>query len=136
RGQAIGGGDGRDDQLRRVTERRVQEAADPGTGVVGQVVRRLADQPGKRDQRHAGKQEQGQVAAGAEPIQNHDEGCQQQRQERASSDVPTGPRHTVTLLGDAGLSASTPLVIAALTRAWTVFAVWALAAAVLAVTTV
>src|SRR6185437_14256351 len=38
----------------------------------------------------------------AEPIQNHDEWCQQQqRQERTASDVPTGPAHTLTLLGDA-----------------------------------
>src|SRR4029077_11847522 len=79
RGQAIGGGDGRDDQLRRVTERRVQEAADPGTGVAGQVVRRLADQPGKRDQRYAGQHEQWQVADGAQPNPKYDEGGQEQR---------------------------------------------------------
>jgi hypothetical protein len=47
--------------------------------------------------------EQCQLADGAEPIQNHDERCQQQqqRQERTASDVPTGPAHTLTLLGDA-----------------------------------
>ena len=69
--------------------------------MAGQVVRRLADEPGKRDQRRAGKHEQCQLAGGAEPIQNHDERRQQQRQERTASDVPTGPAHTLTLLGDA-----------------------------------
>ena len=101
RGQTPGHGDDRNDQLRRVTERRVQEAADPGTGMAGQVVRRLADEPGKRNQRRAGKHEQCQLADGAEPIQNHDERRQQQRQERTASDVPTGPAHALTLLGDA-----------------------------------
>jgi hypothetical protein len=99
--QPIGGGDDGNDQFRRVTERRVQEAADPGTGVAGQVVRRLADQPGKGDQRHAGKHEQRQLADGVEPLQNHDKQRQQQRQDNSASDVPAGPGHTVTLLGDA-----------------------------------
>ena len=48
----------------------------------------LADQPGQRDQRRASKHEQCQLAEGVELIQNHDEGRQQQRQERAASDVP------------------------------------------------
>src|SRR4029077_1962739 len=52
RGQTIGGGDGRNDQLRRVTERRVQEAADPGTGVAGQIVRSPAAPPRERGPRH------------------------------------------------------------------------------------
>ena len=41
----------RDDQLRRVAEGRVEEAADAGPGVLGRVLGRLADQPGERDQR-------------------------------------------------------------------------------------
>ena len=43
--------DQRDDQLRRVAERRVEEAADPRPGVLRRVLGRLADQPGERDQR-------------------------------------------------------------------------------------
>ena len=75
-------------------------------GVAGQVVRRLADQPGKRDQRSAGKHKQRQLVDGAEPIQNHHQRRQQQRrQERTASDVPTGPAHPVTLVGGARRSA-------------------------------
>src|SRR3984957_20925817 len=48
-----------------------------------------------------GKYKKFTPAGGGEPIQNHDERRQQQRQERTASDVPTGPAHTLTLLGDA-----------------------------------
>src|ERR1019366_2681852 len=99
RGQAPGHGDDRNDQLRRVTERRVQEAADPGTGMAGKVVRRLADQPRQRDQAHASKHEQFQLADSVEPGQNNDERRHQQHQhqQRTVSDVSTGPAHTVKI---------------------------------------
>jgi hypothetical protein len=47
----------RDDQLRRVPEGRVEEAADAGAGVVRGMLRRLADQPRERDQRRGGEDE-------------------------------------------------------------------------------
>ena len=52
----------RDDQLRRVAERRVQEAADARAGVVRGVLGRLADQPRERDERERGEDEQRDVA--------------------------------------------------------------------------
>ena len=48
----------RDDQLRRVAEARVQEAADAGARVLGGVLGRLADQPGERQQRERREQEE------------------------------------------------------------------------------
>ena len=56
--QAAVHGEERDDQLRRVAEARVQEAADAGAGVLGRVLRCLADQPGERDERSAREHEQ------------------------------------------------------------------------------
>ena len=50
-GKSVGDGEQRDDQLGRVAEARVQEAADPRAGVLGCVLGRLADQPRERDQR-------------------------------------------------------------------------------------
>ena len=43
----------RDDQLGRVAEARVEEAADAGARVLGCVLGRLADQPRERDERDA-----------------------------------------------------------------------------------
>ena len=48
----------RDDQLRRVAEARVQEAADAGPRVLGRVLGRFADQPRERDQRRRREHEQ------------------------------------------------------------------------------
>ena len=48
----------RDDQLRRVAEARVEEAADAGARVLGRVLGRLADQPRERDERRAREQEE------------------------------------------------------------------------------
>jgi hypothetical protein len=58
-GQALGDGDKRDDELRGVAEARVEQAADPGPGVVSRLLRGLADEPRERDQRSGGKQELG-----------------------------------------------------------------------------
>jgi len=79
-GQAVGDGDDRNDQLRRVTERRVQETTDARTGVARQVVRRLPDQPREREQRYARKHEQRQLADRIEPIQNDHQRPEQQQQ--------------------------------------------------------
>ena len=50
-------GEQRDDQLGGVAEGGVEEAADAGAGVLGGVLRRLADQPRERDQRRGGEDE-------------------------------------------------------------------------------
>ena len=55
--EAIVHGDERDDELGRVAERRVEEAADPGPGVLGGVLRRLSDQPRERDEGERGEHE-------------------------------------------------------------------------------
>ena len=57
-GQAVRDGEQRDDQLGRVAEARVEEAADAGPGVLGCVLGRLADQPGERDQRERREDEE------------------------------------------------------------------------------
>ena len=79
-GQAVGDGDDGDDQLRRVAERRVQEAADARPRVKREVVRRFTDQPGEREQRQGGKQEELDLAGGIYAIENDDQRPQQQRQ--------------------------------------------------------
>jgi hypothetical protein len=79
-GQAAGDGDDRNDQLRRVAEGRVQEAADPRAGVKREVVRGLTDQPREREKRCAGEHEQRQLAGSIEPIQNDDERPEKQQQ--------------------------------------------------------
>jgi hypothetical protein len=79
RGQTLGDGDDRNDQLRRVAERRVQEAADNGADVNREVVRHLADQPRERDERHGRQYEHRHVAGSVEPVQGDDERRQQQQ---------------------------------------------------------
>jgi hypothetical protein len=56
-GQALVNGDEGDDQLRRVPEGRVEEAADARPRVLGRVLGRFSDQPGERDQRRCGEHE-------------------------------------------------------------------------------
>ena len=60
-GQPVGDREQGDDQLGRVAEARVQEAADAGAGVLGGVLGRLADQPGERDQRERREDEERRV---------------------------------------------------------------------------
>ena len=60
--QAVRNSETRDDQLRRVAEARVQEAADARAGVLGDVLGGLADQPRERDQRGSREDEQRHVA--------------------------------------------------------------------------
>ena len=57
-GQPVGDREERDDQLGRVAEARVQEAADAGAGVLGGVLGRFADQPGERNERKRCEDEQ------------------------------------------------------------------------------
>src|SRR5262245_6212712 len=61
-GQAPVDREQRDDKPRGFPERRVEEAADAGAGVVSRVLRRLADQPRERDERERGKDEELDVA--------------------------------------------------------------------------
>ena len=56
-GQALVHGQQRDDQLGRVAEGGVEEAADARARVLGGVLRRLADQPRQRDERECGEDE-------------------------------------------------------------------------------
>src|SRR5205814_7935472 len=60
--QAAAYGEERDDHLRRIAEARVQEAADPGPGVLGRLFGRLPDQPCERDERKRGQQEERDVS--------------------------------------------------------------------------
>ena len=60
--QAVPDREERDDQLGRVAEARIQEAADAGTGVLGRMLGRLADQPRERDERGGGEHEEDRVA--------------------------------------------------------------------------
>ena len=50
-GEIVRDSEQRDDQLRRIAEARVQEAADAGACVLCRMLRRLADHPGEGDQR-------------------------------------------------------------------------------------
>ena len=60
--QPVVDGEERDDQLGRVAEGRVEEAADSRARVVGRVLGRLADQPGERDERERREHEELDVA--------------------------------------------------------------------------
>ena len=64
-GQPFVHGDQRDDELGRVSERRVQEAADPRARVLGRVLRRLADEPRERDERDGREHELARCPADA-----------------------------------------------------------------------
>ena len=56
-GEPLVDGDERDDQLGRVAERRVEEAADPRARVLRGVLGRLPDQPRERDERERREEE-------------------------------------------------------------------------------
>ena len=60
--QSLVDGDQRDDQLGGVAEGCVEEAADPGAGVLCRVLGRLADQPRQRDQGDRREHEEWRVA--------------------------------------------------------------------------
>ena len=56
--KAVGDGEERDDQLRRVPEAGVEQAAESRARVLAGVLSRLADQPGERHERHGGEGEE------------------------------------------------------------------------------
>jgi hypothetical protein len=93
-----------DDQLRRVAEARVEEAADPGPRVLAGVLGRLADQPGERHQRGSRSDEQRRVADVEDvPEENHEGGQDERRPEEL-------PAHAATLAPVVARSASRPVV--------------------------
>ena len=80
-----------DDQFRGVAEARVQEAADPGAGVLGSLLGRFSDQPGQRDERSRGEHEQRDVSRmEGEVDDERDRGERERRPEEL-------PRHADTL---------------------------------------
>ena len=79
----------RDDQLGRVAEARVQEAADAGACVLGCVLGRLPDQPRERDERDRGEDEERGVA-GVRGIADRDRGGRE-GQRRPEDPASHGP---------------------------------------------
>ncbi len=93
--------DQRDDELGRVAERRVEEAADPRPGVLGGVLRRLADQPRERDERERREHELERLRRMHEVVQRDRErrererprrGLRVPRPEKATDRPPRGHR--------------------------------------------
>ena len=78
-GQVRADGDERDDELRRVPEARVEEAADARPRVLRRVFRRLADQPGERDEGDRGEYEERDVAGAGELVHRDRGGCEEER---------------------------------------------------------
>ena len=72
-------GDQRDDELGRVPERRVEEAADAGAGVVRRVLRRLADEPREGDERERGERELGHLVDVRGVVEEDDERAERER---------------------------------------------------------
>ena len=87
--QSLVDGEQRDDQLGGVAERRVEEAANAGAGVLARVLGRLADQPGERNERARGDDEQHDVSRSDDPLEEEDDG---RERERGPQEVP---RHGV-----------------------------------------
>ena len=85
-GQPLVHGDQRDDQLGRVPERRVEEAADAGPGVLRCVLGRLADQPRERDEGDRGEHELGRLREVGNVVEDDDEGREPERREEGSPD--------------------------------------------------
>jgi hypothetical protein len=82
-------GEERDDQLRRVTKGRVQEAADSWAGVVSGVLRRVSDQPGERDEREGRHDEEGRLSD-ANAVEDDDE--RPEREQRVEDFARQGAR--------------------------------------------
>src|SRR5207253_5648156 len=67
------------DELRRVPEARVEEAADARPRVLRRVFRRLADQPGERDEGDRGEYEERDVTGADELVHRDRGGCEEER---------------------------------------------------------
>ena len=92
-GQPLVDREQRDDQLRRIPEGGVQEAADAGPCVVGGVLGRLADQPREWDERGRGEDEQRNVAEVENEIGDEDD---RRERERGPEDLS---RHAASVPG-------------------------------------
>ena len=87
-----------DDQLGRVAERGVEEAADARARVLRRVLGGLADQPRERDQRSGREDEERRVAEVGEVVEGDDDGPEGQAREEDSSDhsrPATLPTHVI-----------------------------------------
>jgi hypothetical protein len=85
----------RDDQLRRVPEGRVEEAADPRSRVLRCVLGRLADQPRERDQRRRREHELERLRRVEDVVHDDHDGGERDRGEEDATDhgrVPYRPR--------------------------------------------
>jgi hypothetical protein len=89
-GEAVVDGDERNDQLRCVPERRVEEAADPRAGALGGVLGRLADQPGEGDERCRGQHELGGCAEVGRVVEHDRERAEKQTHEEDAADHGPG----------------------------------------------
>ena len=78
-GETLLDGDERDDQLRRVAERGVEEAADPRARVVRRVLGRLSDQPCERDERDRREHELGHLIEVCDVVEEDDERAERER---------------------------------------------------------
>ena len=82
----------RDDQLRRVAEGRVEEAADAGPGVLGGVLGRLADQPRERDRATSAASTNSTVVGGCDGVVEGDrERRERERREEELAHHARGP---------------------------------------------
>jgi len=84
-------GDQRDDQLRCVPERRVEEPADARPGVLCGVLGRLADQPREGDERDRGEHELGGLVEVGEVVQRDRERADEQAAEEDAADHERQP---------------------------------------------
>ncbi len=75
-----------DDQLRRVAEGRVEEAADARSRVLGGVLGRLADQPRQWDEREGGEHELDRLREVGEEVESDRERREGERREEDSPD--------------------------------------------------
>jgi len=70
----------RDDQFGRVAEGGVEEAADTGAGVLGDVLGCLPDQPGERHQRDGGENEEERLRGSRRGVERDHERAQREPQ--------------------------------------------------------
>jgi len=68
-----------DDELRSVPEARVEEAADPRSGVLRGVLGRFADQPRERDEGDRGEYEERDVSGAGELVHGDRDGREEER---------------------------------------------------------
>ena len=90
-GEAVVDGDQGDDQLGRVPERRVQEAADARARVLRGVLGGLSDQPGKGDERRRREHELGRRAEVGRVVEDDRQRPEQQADEEGATNHEREP---------------------------------------------